>query len=68
MTIPASLRKKIKIKPSDRVSFRVDKNQLILEKVPSIDDLAGSLANPKVKPLTNNKLKELIDKGLFSDN
>lgn len=67
VTLPAYLRRELSIKPSDRVVFAKEGMRIYVEKVDTVDELFGSLANPKIKPLSNSKMKEMINKGLFSD-
>ena len=58
ITIPAKIRKKLKLVEGSRVSIRLEGNRIIIEPVISIFDLAGSgskEANPE-------ELKEMLDR------
>ncbi len=66
ITIPTELRKKVGIKPTDKVIFSLVNGQILISKLATIDSLYGKLANPKVKPLSNKKLDKLIRTKLFS--
>lgn len=66
ITIPVNLRKKVGIKPTDKVVFNQVNGQVFISKLASIDSLYGSLANPKVKPLSNKELDRLVRTKLFS--
>jgi len=67
VTLPAKMRKDLDLKNPDKVVFSKQNGNFIVEKLPSIDSLFGSLANPKVKPLTDIEMKKFIEKGMFSD-
>ena len=47
-TIPAPLRKKLRIKPGGKIIFEDQPNGVMLNRVPDISELKGSL-KPKVK-------------------
>ena len=66
VTLPAKLRKELGLKPSDRVFFDGKNGEVVIKKLPSIDSLFGSLANPKIKPLTTAQIRESIEKRMFS--
>jgi AbrB family looped-hinge helix DNA binding protein len=55
ITIPASYRKKYKIREGVRISFREDKGKLIIEPLTPIEDLAGIDAG-KVRVSTAKKM------------
>jgi len=58
ITIPAKIRKRLKLVEGSRVSIRVEGNRIIIEPVISIFDLAGS-GSKEVSP---EELKEMLDK------
>ncbi len=66
LTLPAKLRKELDIKPSDKVVFVKKGRDITIQKLPSIDSLFGSLANPKVKSLSISEMNKMIEKGMFS--
>ena len=66
LTLPAKLRKELNIKPSDKVVFTKEKDKIYIEKLPSIDELFGSLKNPNVKPLSISEMNRMVEKGMFS--
>ncbi|MBI2103718.1 AbrB/MazE/SpoVT family DNA-binding domain-containing protein [Candidatus Woesebacteria bacterium] len=66
VTIPAKIRRITGIKPSDKVVFKMSEDKVIIEKVPSLDSLFGSLANPRVKPLSISAMNKLSEK-MFED-
>lgn len=65
ITLPATLRKEFRIKPSDRVVFAKEGKRIYVEKVDDVDKLFGSLANPKVKPLSVSMMSKMVEKGMF---
>jgi len=65
VTIPAKIRKSIGIKPTDKVTFKTSTDTIILERLPSLDSLFGSLANSNVKPLHPEEMDRLANK-MFS--
>lgn len=67
VTLPAKLRKEMGVKPTDRIIFSKKNGNFVIERLASIDSLFGSLANPKVRPLTDIQMKRMIEKGMFSD-
>ena len=58
ITIPAKIRRKLKIIEGSRVSVRVEKNKIIIEPVISIFDLAGSGS----KEADTEELKKMLDR------
>ena len=58
ITIPAKIRKKLKIIEGSRVSVRLEKNKIIIEPVISIFDLAGSGS----KEADSEELKKILDR------
>ncbi|KKQ42591.1 MAG: hypothetical protein US60_C0015G0002 [Microgenomates group bacterium GW2011_GWC1_37_8] len=68
LTLPVRLRRELEIKPSDKVVFIKRKDKIYIEKLATIDDLFGSLSNPKVKPLSIAEMKRSVEKGMFSKN
>ena len=66
LTLPAKLRKELNIKPSDKVVFVKKGRDITIQKLPSIDSLFGSLANPKVKPLSISEMNRIVEKRMFS--
>lgn len=67
VTLPSKVREKMRAKAGDRVVFEMTNGKFVVEKLQPIDSVFGSLANPKVKPLTDRQMKKLIEKGMFSD-
>ncbi len=67
ITIPTKVREKMQARAGDLVVFEQRNGKFVVEKLQPIDTLFGSLANPKVKPLTDKQMKKMIEKGLFSD-
>jgi len=67
ITMPAYLRKELNIKPADKVVFNKEGSRVYVEKVEDVDSLFGSLANPKVKPLTISQMNKMVEKGMFSE-
>jgi AbrB family looped-hinge helix DNA binding protein len=61
VTIPKEVREKLGISSSDRVKFITNNNQLVIERVPSMREVADSLAKELkqkgIKPATNEDLK-----------
>jgi AbrB family looped-hinge helix DNA binding protein len=58
--IPLALRKKLNIKPKDRVIFFASKNGLKIRKAPSVDEMFG-FAKSK-KKLSDKDLEKAINK------
>lgn len=56
--IPGPIRKKLGIKPSDRMSFGIVNNKVYAYKIPSVFDLRGSIKS-KIK-LTDKQLEDAI--------
>lgn len=67
VTLPAKMRKELGIKPSDSVLFVKEGKRIVVGKVPPFESLFGSLANPKVKPLSAEEINDLVGKGIFED-
>lgn len=65
LTLPAELRRELGVKPSDRVVFVKKNGDVLIQKIPTLDSLFGSLSNPKVKPLTVSQMNKLVEKGMF---
>jgi AbrB family looped-hinge helix DNA binding protein len=65
VTIPAKIRRRAGIQPTDRVVFKTDKNSVVIEKIPNVRAVFGSFANPKVKPLSAEEINRLVNSGLF---
>ncbi len=68
LTLPVKIRKELEIKPYDRVVFVKKNGDFVIQKLPSIDSLFGSLANPEIKPLTVAQMNKVIEKGMFGKN
>ena len=61
-TIPAPLRKNLGIKPGQKVIFSQHQNGLMLNRIPDISELKGSL-KPKVKvKYSNRKADRAVEK------
>lgn len=61
-TIPAPLRKKLRIKPGEKIIFEEQPNGVLLNRVPDISELKGSL-KPKVKvKYTDRKADKAVEK------
>lgn len=67
VTLPAKMRRETGIKPSDKVMFVRVGRKIEVEKIPPLESLFGSLANPKVKPLSAEGMKALVKKGMFGE-
>lgn len=65
VTIPALIRSMAGIKAADKIFFKALEGKILLERVPSLDSLYGSLFNSKVKPLSVEEMNEL-SKEMFS--
>lgn len=65
ITLPAKFRKLLRIKPSDKVVFVRDGERVYMEKLGSLDSLFGSLANPKVKPLSAEEINKKVEEGMI---
>jgi AbrB family looped-hinge helix DNA binding protein len=61
VTIPKEAREKLGISSSDRVKFVTKDNQLVIERVQSMQEVADALANDLkqrgIKPATNEDIK-----------
>jgi AbrB family looped-hinge helix DNA binding protein len=61
VTIPKEAREKLGISSNDRVKFTTNNNQLIVERVPSMQEVADALANDLkqrgIKPATSDDIK-----------
>lgn len=57
--IPGPIRKKLNIKPFDRLTFDIVNNKVFAYKLPSIDEMQGSVKS-KIK-LTDKQLEDAID-------
>lgn len=61
VTIPKEAREELGISANDKVQFRTDNNYLVIEKVPSMKDVADSIAanlkERNVKPGTDEDIK-----------
>jgi len=58
VTIPAKIRKKLKLTEGSRVNVRLEGNKIIIEPITSIFDLAGSGS----KDVNPEELKEILNK------
>ncbi len=61
VTIPKEARKELGISANDKVQFRTGNNYLVIEKVPSMKDVADSIATNlkkrNIKPATDEDIK-----------
>lgn len=60
MVIPAPIRKKLKIKPNDRMYVSVVNNKVMAYRAPTIDEMCGSIKS-KIK-MTDKQLEAAINK------
>lgn len=67
ITLPVKLRKELGVEPSDKIVFARKNGDILLQKLPSIDSIFGSLSNPKVRPLTVQQMNKLTNKGMFNN-
>lgn len=68
VTLPVKLRKKLGVKPADRIIFVQKNGDILIQKITPLNTLFGSLANPKVVPLTTEQMNSLIEKKMFKKN
>ena len=61
VTIPKEVREKLGISSNDRVKFTTKDNQLVVERVPSMQEVANALAadlkSRGIKPATNEDIR-----------
>lgn len=61
VTIPKEAREKLGISANDKVQFKTENNYLVIEKVPSMKDVADSIAanlkERSIKPATDEDIK-----------
>jgi AbrB family looped-hinge helix DNA binding protein len=65
VTLPAKLRKQLGIKASDQVSFVAKGKTIQVSKSNSIEELFGTLHNPKITPLSTKEMKQMTQDQLF---
>jgi AbrB family looped-hinge helix DNA binding protein len=66
VTIPKDAREQLGISANDKVQFRTGDNYLVIEKVPSMKDVADSIAanlkERNIKPATDEDIKNARSK------
>lgn len=63
ITLSKSIRKKLHIKPTDRVVIDVRGNSFVGKRVPSIEEAFGMLYVPGRKPVTDEEMKKAVEEG-----
>lgn len=58
--IPLQFRKYLKLKPTDKVYFRLVNKQVVLEPVLTVRQLRGSIVSPYKRPITKKEMKEAV--------
>ncbi|OGM32750.1 hypothetical protein A3D01_01080 [Candidatus Woesebacteria bacterium RIFCSPHIGHO2_02_FULL_39_13] len=65
LTLPASIRKNMRIKTSDKVIFIREGKRIFIQKLLPISSLFGALSNPGVTPLPQEEMDKLLERGIF---
>lgn len=68
ITIPKELRDLKGMKPNEQVLFVLKNGEVTIRKMLSFEELSGGLHNPKIKPISNKRLREIRESGeIFKD-
>lgn len=60
VTIPKSARDYLRLKTSDKVSFEIKDNTIIVNRLPSISEMKGMFYKKGQKILTKRQMKKII--------
>ena len=67
ITLKKPIRRFLKVNPSDRLSVAIKNNQVVVEKLPSLEEqlrqIRGMIKIRRKKPLTDKEMKKAIEEG-----